>query len=188
MMTTREAIGLLAKRLKEELVVGTTGFTCRDLQSFGDRPGNFYMIGSMGLAASMGLGVALCKPRARVVVFDGDGAALMGLGSMPAIAALAPSNLIHVVFDNEVFASTGKQPTYSCSVALDALASAAGYRQVARASSVAELEKEWERLKGGAGPAFLLVKCRPDSGAPAERIRLEPEAITDRFREAVHGA
>lgn len=187
-LSTREAIGLVAKRLTDELVIGTTGFTCRDLQAFGDRPQNFYMIGSMGLAASMGLGLALCKPRARVVVFDGDGAALMGLGSMPAIGSLAPQNLIHIVFDNEAFASTGKQPTYSCSVSLDALASAAGYRQVARAVSAAELEREWERLRGGAGPAFLLVKCRPDSGAPAERIKLEPEAITDRFREAVNGA
>src|SRR3990167_6415489 len=109
-MTTREAIRIVAKKLKGELAVGTTGYTCRDLQACGDRPGNFYMIGSMGLAASLGLGVALCKPKARVVIFDGDGAALMGLGNLQAIATLAPANLIHVVFDNEVFASTGNQP------------------------------------------------------------------------------
>ena len=187
-MTTREAIGLIAKRLRKELVICTTGYTCRDMQAVSDRPGNFYMIGSMGLAASIGLGIALSKPRSRVVVFDGDGALLMGLGSLPAIGSLAPPNLIHVVFDNGVFASTGNQPTYSGGVALDALAAASGYRQVGRAAAAAEMEREWDRLRGGAGPAFLLVKCRPDSGAPAERVRLEPEAITERFMEAVHAS
>jgi phosphonopyruvate decarboxylase len=132
--------------------------------------------------------VALSKPKAKVVVFDGDGAALMGLGNLPAIGTLSPANLIHVVFDNEAFASTGNQPTYSGSVALDRLAAAAGYRQVGRAGTAEELEREWVRISGGTGPAFLLVKCRPDEGPPAERVRLEPEAITQRFMEAVHAS
>lgn len=187
-MTTREAIGIVAKRLKGELAVCTTGYTCRDMQAVSDRPGNFYMIGSMGLAASLGLGVALSKPRARVVIFDGDGAALMGLGNLPAIGTLAPANLIHVVFDNEVFASTGNQPTYSAGVSLDRLAAASGYRQVGRAGTPEELTEAWDRICNGAGPVFLLVKCRPDEGPPAERVRLEPEAITERFREAVHAS
>ena len=187
-MTTREAIGIVARKLGRELAVCTTGYTCRDMQVASDRPGNFYMIGSMGLAASLGLGVALSKPRARVVIFDGDGAALMGLGNLPAIGALAPANLIHVVFDNEAFASTGNQPTYSGSVPLDRLAAAAGYRQVCRAGTPEELTEAWDKVRNGAGPAFLLVKCRPDEGPPAERVRLEPEAITERFREAVHAS
>ena len=187
-MTTREAIQIVARKLRGELAVCTTGYTCRDVQAVSDRPGNFYMIGSMGLAASLGLGIALSKPRAKVVVFDGDGAVLMGLGALPAIGALSPSNLVHVVFDNEAFASTGNQPTYSGSVALDRLATAAGYRQVSRAATVEELSKAWDRLQAGAGPVFLLVKCRPDAGPPAERVRLEPEAITQRFMEAVHAS
>ena len=187
-MTTREAIEIIAKRLKGELVVCTTGYTCREAQAVSDRPGNFYMIGSMGLAASMGLGIALSKPRAKVVVFDGDGSVLMGLGSLPAIGSLAPGNLIHVVFDNEVFASTGQQPTYSAHVGLDRLAVASGYRLVRRTESPEELAREWERVAAGPGPAFLLVKCSPDPGAPAQRIRLEPEAITQRFREAMHAS
>jgi len=187
-MTTRESIGIVARKLDRELVVCTTGYTCRDMQACSDRPGNFYMIGSMGLAASLGLGVALSKPGARVVVFDGDGAALMGLGNLPAIGALAPANLIHVVFDNEVFASTGNQPTYSGAVSLDRLASAAGYRQVARAGTPEELSQAWDKIDHGAGPAFLLVKCRPDEGPPAERVRLEPEQITERFMEAVNAS
>ena len=187
-MTTREAIRAVAGRLKGELVVCTTGYTCRDMQQAADRPGNFYMIGSMGLAASLGLGVALSKPRAKVVVFDGDGAALMGLGNLPAIGTLAPANLIHIVFDNEVFASTGNQPTYSGSVALDGFAAAAGYRTVGRAGTPEELSQAWDKIRNGSGPAFLLVKCRPDEGPPAERVRLEPEHITERFMEAVHAS
>ena len=188
MLSTREAIRIAAGRLKEGLAVCTTGYTCRDMQACGDRPGNFYMIGSMGLAASLGLGIALSKPEARVVVFDGDGAVLMGLGALPAIGTLAPANLLHVVFDNGVFASTGNQPTYSRSVALDKLAIASGYRQVGRAATAEELAEAWDRLRAGAGPAFLLVKCRPDAGPPEERVRLEPEAITRRFMEAIHAS
>ncbi len=187
-MTAREAIEITAKRLKDELVICTTGYTCRDMQQASDRPGNFYMIGSMGLAASLGLGIALSKPQAKVVVFDGDGSVLMGLGALPVIGSLSPGNLIHVVFDNGVFASTGNQPTCSGSVSLDRLAVSCGYRQVARAQTPEELAKEWDRIRSGAGPAFLLVKCQPVRQAPAERVRLQPEAITERFREAVHAS
>ena len=74
MMTTSEAIGIPTRELEEEPVICTTGFTCRDAQRWGDRPGNFYMIGSMGLAGVFGMGVALSKPKSRVVVCDGDGA------------------------------------------------------------------------------------------------------------------
>ncbi|MBI3323455.1 MAG: sulfopyruvate decarboxylase subunit beta [Candidatus Omnitrophica bacterium] len=180
-MTTREAIGILARELKEEPVVCTTGYTCRDAQHWGDRPGNFYMIGSMGVAASLGLGVALAKPQARVVVFDGDGSVLMGLGVLAMIGSLKPANLVHVVFDNEAFASTGGQPTYSGSVRLDRLAEGAGYAAVRRAQSPEELRRQWASLREAVGPAFLLVKCRPDPGPPAQRVRLEPEEIANRW-------
>lgn len=185
-MTTRQAVRRLAENLRDELVVCTTGYTCRDLQECRDRPGNFYMIGSMGLAASLGLGVALNRPGACVVVLDGDGSVLMGLGALPVIGSLAPRNLIHVVLDNEVFASTGCQRTYSASIGLDRLALACGYRQVQRTSSEEDLDLQWQRMRSQPGPGFLLVKCRPDSGRPAERVRLGPEQITAKFREAVH--
>ncbi len=185
-MTTREAIGVLARELREEPVVCTTGFTCRDAQHWGDRPGNFYMIGSMGIAASMGLGIALCKPGSRVVVFDGDGSVLMGLGVLAMVGSLRPANLVHVVFDNEAFASTGGQPTCSGAVPLDRLAGAAGYAAVRRAQSPEELQTQWTQLRDVKGPVFLLVKCRPDAGPPAERVRLEPEEITNRLVRYLH--
>lgn len=185
-MTTREAVGILARQLREEAVVCTTGYTCRDVQHFGDRPGNFYMIGSMGVAASMGLGIALSKPKARVVVFDGDGSVLMGMGVLAMIGSLKPSNLVHVVFDNEMFASTGGQPTCSGSVPLDRLAEGSGYAVVRRAQSAEDLRSHWAQLLGAKGPVFLLVKCRPDPGPPAERVRLGPEEITNRLVRYLH--
>ena len=183
-MTTREALGIVARQITDELVVCTTGYTCRDMQALCDRPANFYMIGSMGLAAPIALGIALALPDRPVAVFDGDGAVLMGLGALPMIGSLKPKHLAHVVFDNEAFASTGNQPTYSGKVSLDALAAAAGYPAVRRAQTPEEIVSHWGRIRGGEGPVFLLVKCRPDSGSPLERIRRDPEAITAGFMEA----
>lgn len=187
-MTIREAIDLLVRRLDDELVIGTTGFISRDLQASADRAGNFYMIGSMGLAASLGLGVALQHPERTVVVFDGDGSVLMGLGSLPAIAEWKPANLVHVVFDNEAFASTGNQPTCSRTVNLDRLAEASGYAVVCRAEGAEALEAAWRKVRAAAGPSFLLIKCRPNAGQPAERVRLEPQEITARFMEEMNGS
>ncbi|MBI3322284.1 MAG: sulfopyruvate decarboxylase subunit beta [Candidatus Omnitrophica bacterium] len=181
MLTTREAVGIVARELKDEVAVCTTGFTCRDVQHWGDRPGNFYMIGSMGMAASMGLGIAISKPKSRVAVFDGDGSVLMGLGVLAMIGSLKPGNLVHIVFDNEAYASTGGQATYSSSVPLDRLAQEAGYKTVRRAGSAEELRTQWGRLRAAQGPVFLLVKCRPDLGPPAERVRLGPEELTTRM-------
>ncbi len=184
-MAAREALGIVARQLKDELVICTTGYTCRDMQALGDRPENFYMIGSMGIAASIGLGIALTRSKSTVVVCDGDGSVLMGLGSLTMIGSLRPKNLIHLVLDNEVFASTGNQPTYSKQVALDALADASGYSVVRRASTLEQIESDWKEIRSQDGPAFLLIKCQPDSGSPMERIRLSPETITSRFMEVV---
>ncbi len=187
-MTTREAIEVVVRELKEELVICTTGYTCRDVQAVSDRRENFYMIGSMGLAASLGLGVALSRPQARVVIFDGDGSVLMGLGSLPMVGTCGPRNFVHLVFDNERYVSTGGQPTYSRTVWLDRLAGDCGYRAVRRAESPQELRACWKQLETQEGPIFLLVKCAPDAGAPKERIRLQPEEITQRFMETVHAS
>lgn len=182
-MTTREALGILARQLTDELVVCTTGYTCRDMQAARDRPGNFYMIGSMGVAASLGLGIALSTPGKTVVVFDGDGSVLMGLGALPMVGALKPKNLIHLVLDNEAFVSTGSQSTYSSAVGLDAVAQVCGYAQVRRATRPQEVERQWRQMREGEGPSFFLMKCQPDVGEPLERVRLSPEEITARFME-----
>jgi phosphonopyruvate decarboxylase len=98
------------------LVVATTGMISRELYAVRDRPGNFYMCGSMGCALPIGIGVALHTSR-QVIVLDGDGAALMGLGALPVAKALRLNNLRHYILDNGTYASTGDQPT--CSAVVD---------------------------------------------------------------------
>ena len=136
MQSRAQAIQALFDVLADQPVIVCNGFPSREAQKIQDRPSTFYMIGSMGVAASIGLGLALAKPDQRVVVFDGDGNVLMGMGTLATIGALRPGNLTHVVFDNEVYGTTGNQPSYSRVVRLDHVAKAAGY---------ATVERVWER-------------------------------------------
>src|SRR5436309_9853453 len=106
-MRQDEALRALQPLLGDAVVVHANGYIARSSFNVEDRPGNFYMIGSMGLASSIGLGVALSRPDRRVVIYDGDGNLLMNLGATAVIAAKRPANLIHVCFDNGVYASTG---------------------------------------------------------------------------------
>ncbi len=108
-MKGTEAFQELLPLLKDEPVVHANGYICRESFQLQDREANFYMIGSMGLASSIGLGVALCRPDKKVIIFDGDGNVLMSMGTLAMIAATAPKNLVHIVFDNQVYESTGSQ-------------------------------------------------------------------------------
>src|SRR5215813_9411500 len=102
---------LVAKLRNEEAVIGGIGNSNFDLFAAGKRPQNFYMLGSMGLAAPIALGVALAQPKRRVIALEGDGSLLMQLGCLSTIATLAPKNLTMVVMDNGVYQITGSQPT-----------------------------------------------------------------------------
>jgi len=174
-------------------VVHANGFICRESFSLGDRPQNFYMIGSMGLASAIGLGVALARPERPAVVFDGDGNLLMNLGILPMIGGGPlmgggrPTHFVHVVFDNAVYGSTGNQASPSRHARLDAIAAAAGYRSaVAVADGPAVREAVAAALREG-GPAFVLAKVTAEE-QPAPRIPYPPEEIRDRFRGALAGA
>ncbi|HLB44007.1 MAG TPA: thiamine pyrophosphate-dependent enzyme, partial [Candidatus Limnocylindrales bacterium] len=114
------------------LAVACNGMIGRELYAHGDRATRFYMIGSMGLASSIGLGLALVQPAKTVVVFDGDGNLLMNLATLGSIAASGVRNLYHVVFDNAAHGSTGHQRTISDRVPLDRVALAAGYARAVR--------------------------------------------------------
>lgn len=111
-----EAIRQLAAGWTNELVVATTGMTSRELYLVHDRTENFYMCGSMGCALPIGLGLALARPERKVIVLDGDGAALMSLGSLALARHLRLPNLEHIILDNGTYASTGGQPTCSAAV------------------------------------------------------------------------
>ena len=182
-MTLRDALGRIVPHLGDEVCVHANGFLSRAAFGARDRDTAFYMIGSMGLAASIGLGVALARPDVRVVVFDGDGNVLMNPGALARIAAAAPANLVHVCFDNGAHASTGGQRTISDRVHLDALARAAGYRWVGRVDAADALAAEAPAFVRREGPAFLLVKVAlgPD-GPPGPRIPFTQAEMTARLR------
>jgi sulfopyruvate decarboxylase subunit beta len=180
------AIGAVLELLGDELVVICNGFASREAYAIRDRPGNFYMIGSMGVAPAIGLGVALAQPRRKVLIFDGDGNVLMGMGTLATIGALQPKNLVHIVFDNEVYGSTGNQPTISQVVRLDQVAKAVGYRKVERVRELEDLIYEAGVMLKEDGPSFLLVKVS-ELADDVGRVGIEPPAITERFRKAAVG-
>jgi len=110
-MNRSESIKIISQHIGNEIIVAANGFISRDLFGIHEKPSNFYMIGSMGLSSSIGLGIALKNPKKLVYVFDGDGNILMNLGSLTTIGNLQPKNLIHVILDNSSHDSTGGQPT-----------------------------------------------------------------------------
>ena len=191
-MNLAQALSIVIPALQDALVVHANGFISRESFNLEDRLGNFYMIGSMGLASSIALGVALSKPERRVVVFDGDGNVLMNMGSLALIGAQQPRNLVHLVFDNEVYGSTGNQPTISSRVALDEVACASGYVDVRRAEDTDQLRVATQDLLAPDlseknGPSFLLIKIEPDrEERHIGRITHEPQHIVKRFMEAIH--
>lgn len=111
LMKRAEALRAVYDRLGDSAVVTIMGAVAAELQSIGHRPNFFYLQHAMGLASSLGLGIALSKPALPVVVFDGDGSVLMNLGGLSTLARYRPPNLIHVIFDNESLLSVGGFPT-----------------------------------------------------------------------------
>ncbi|HTM23978.1 MAG TPA: thiamine pyrophosphate-dependent enzyme [Vicinamibacterales bacterium] len=137
MMRRLDALQAIYPRLEDAIVVTIMGAVAAELQSIGHRPNFFYLQHAMGLASSMGLGIALAKPDRRVVVFDGDGSLLMNLGGLTTLARYRPKNLVHVVFDNESLLSVGGFPTATSTGSdLAAIARAAG---VPRSCTVSEV-------------------------------------------------
>ncbi len=168
-----------------DLVVSTTGMISRELFALDDRPGNFYMIGSMGLASALGLGLAIQAPHKRVFVLEGDGSALMSLGTLPLIASEGVPNLVHVILDNEAYESTGGQPSISSQFDLAETAASAGYPWTRRVRELEELETALIQALSGGQLSLILVKASiaPMEGIP--RVSHTPTEIRDRFRGAV---
>jgi thiamine pyrophosphate-dependent acetolactate synthase large subunit-like protein len=184
-MNRSDAIAAVLSRLSDELVVAANGWISRETCAASDRAENFYMLGSMGLASPIALGLAMARPERRVVVFDGDGNLLMTLGTLAMIGDLRPPNFLHIVFDNEVYGSTGAQRSATATVALDALALAAGYLDVRRAVTTDELDAAIDALLAAPGPSFLLVKVDPAANGTAPRVPHEPDALAARVRAAL---
>ncbi len=168
---------------QDGLIVANIGFPARELFSVQDRPDNFYMLGSMGLASSIGLGLALSQPEP-VYVIEGDGALLMNLGSLATIAREAPSNLCLVVIDNRVYGSTGNQPTArAVGTDIAALARAAGCKHVIEATDGQQLQ---DALDGFFSGLTVIVVQAEAGNAEVPIIDLTPVEIKNRFMQRIH--
>lgn len=138
-MLRLDALKAVYPRLEQCIVVTIMGAVAAELQSLGHRPGFFYLEHAMGVASSMGLGIALARPELRVVVLDGDGSILMNLGGLTTLARYRPRNLVHVVFDNESLLSVGGFPTATSTGSdIAGMAAAAGIPRTATVRTVEE--------------------------------------------------
>jgi len=184
-MTRADAVARVAAALpRGTLAVACNGMIGRELYARADAPTRFYMIGSMGLASSIGLGLALVQPSRAVAVFDGDGNVLMNLGTIASVAAAGAANFHHVVFDNAAHGSTGYQRTISDRAPLEGVARATGYRRSARVATDAELDEVVRSWFDAPGPSMLLVAVDRGDVPGIGRVELPPPEITARFRAA----
>jgi thiamine pyrophosphate-dependent acetolactate synthase large subunit-like protein len=171
-MTRLDATRTIVELAGDTPIVASLGHPAYDLFIAGDRPQNFYTWGSMGLASSIGLGLALARPDLRVVVLDGDGSLLMNLGSLATIGLLQPANLVVVVMDNEEYATTGGQQTPTA------------HGADLEAATVRSAEALAQAMAGAAdGPRLIVAKVA--ESIPGEKPPLDCVFIKHRFMTAI---
>ena len=179
-LTTR----LVARLAEEDVVVGGIGYTNFDLWASGQRARNFYMLGSMGLAVPIALGLAIARPELRVVAIEGDGSLLMQLGALATVAERAPANLLIVVMDNGAYQITGGQPTATAAHAdLVAVARGCGIGDSDWARDPADFERLVDAVPALGRPS--LIGCRITTAKPQGTTERDPARIRDRFMRAV---
>ncbi len=170
-----EAISAVAKAAGSALIVCNIGFPSRELYAVFDRPENFYMLGSMGLASSIGLGLAMARPERNVIVLDGDGSVLMNLGTLATIANYSPDNYLLIILDNCCYSSTGSQPTCTSQrTDLARMAGSAGLRQVRTVSMPDAL------IDALSGSGVVVARIEPGN-ADVPIVDITPDHIIDRF-------
>jgi thiamine pyrophosphate-dependent acetolactate synthase large subunit-like protein len=176
---------LLAGKLKsEEAVIGGIGNSNFDLWASGQRPQNFYMLGSMGLATPIALGVAIAQPQRKVFALDGDGSILMQLGALGTVAAKAAKNLAIIIWDNGLYQITGLQKTLTSSgTDLVAMARGAGIAQSYWAFDEANFESLVDRTLSEDGPWF--IGARIDGEKPAGTTERDPVKIRLNFMQGL---
>lgn len=178
-----DVIKKIVSLLKDELIICNIGIPSQELYSIQDSEHNFYMLGSMGMASSIGLGLSLNTDR-KVVAIDGDGSILMNLGSLVTIANQNPVNLIHIIIDNSAYGSTGNQPTYTAGrTSIASIAKGAGIESVKEIQGM-EIGEELKKCLEIDGPHIIVVKVE-SGNAKVGVIPLSPFFIRDRFMKTL---
>jgi thiamine pyrophosphate-dependent acetolactate synthase large subunit-like protein len=178
-----EATRYVTSRLTDELVVASLGNAKFDLYNAQDRPRNFYMWNSMGMACSFALGLAMARPKEKVICLDGDGSLLMNLGSLATETVRSPKNLIHIVWDNRSYELTGKQPTATAfRTDLAKIAEGAGYApgKVEHVETLPAFRQAFDRAMGGDGPWFIHALVENNRAKPP-RPPTSPTYLKHRF-------
>ena len=158
-MLRADALRAIYDRLEGAVVVTIMGAVAAELQQIGHRPNFFYLQHGMGLASSVGLGIALSRPELPVIVFDGDGSVLMNLGGLTTLARYRPRNLVHVIFDNESLLSVGGFPTATgAGTDLAAVAKAAGVPRTAMVHSVESFTTEFDAARSAHELTTIVAK------------------------------
>ena len=186
-MNRLDATRIVAALVGDSPVIASLGHPAYDLFAAGDRPQNFYTWGSMGLASSIGLGLAIARPELRTFVLDGDGSLLMNLGSLATIAAGAPPNLVVIVWDNEEYGTTGGQPTPTAiGTDLAGISRASGIAGSLVVRTETDLRDAVNRAIREPGPWVIVAKVgesRPDVKPPLDCV-----FIKQRFMAAIGSA
>ncbi len=161
-MERRECIELIHPELEDKVVVTIMGACAQELYDLGHRENYFYLQHAMGLASSIGLGIAIHRPEQRVVVLDGDGSVLMNLGTFATMARYAPPNLVHIVFDNGSLLSTGGFESHTTSGVTDlaGVARAAGIAHVADTSDIMGFGEAILDAFERDGPSVIVARVR----------------------------
>jgi sulfopyruvate decarboxylase subunit beta len=179
-----EALRAIYPQLEDCVVITIMGAVSAELQSLGHRPGFFYLLHAMGLASSMGLGIALSRPELKVVVLDGDGSVLMNLGGLTTMARYQPPNLTHIIFDNESLLSVGGFPTATATGSdLAAIAIGAGTRNVHKVNTVESLQESFQAAQDA--NELSVIVARVDATGPATFITDLP-MLENRFQFQRH--
>jgi thiamine pyrophosphate-dependent acetolactate synthase large subunit-like protein len=175
----REVVPALLADIDKELIVCGLGSPVSDVMAVGDRPLNFYLLGAMGLATSVGLGLALAQPERSVIVITGDAELMMNSGALATIGAQKPRNLSVVVLDNERFGETGEQVSHtSAGIDIAGIAAASGFSATETVSEMSRIADVRRRMTGHAGPYLAVIKIKaerspvimpPKSGVVSER-------------------
>jgi len=177
---TRRLVGML----DDDAVIGGIGWTNFELWGAGRRPENFYMLGSMGLALPIALGVAIAQPQRRVIALEGDGSLLMQLGVLGTIAARRQKNLLMIIWDNGAYQITGGQPSTTASVVdLVAIARASGLEKAFWADDEAHFETLVDRARREDGP--FLIAAKIDDQRPKTTTHRDPVQIRQHFMQGL---
>jgi len=183
----REVVKTLLEQRGDALVIGGLGAPAWDITDAGDHDLNFPLWGAMGGAVMIGLGLALARPKRKVLVITGDGELLMGLGALATIAVQKPRNLSIVVLDNECYGETGMQETHTAhGVDLAGMAKAAGFAHTLTVRAPAQLSRLRKRIHAGDGALFALVKIDPER-LPLVLPPRDGSLLKNRFRAALLG-